>query len=842
MNKNIVKNILVGVSAAALIVFSLVSNPFNLAGMIIAIVSIILLGLLLFLYRKEDDLTSKSDLYLLLLVTGITGGKFGVLMECFDHYALSDISGKIRGLGFLYLGIAIAATLISRKAFKKVALIKRLIGTVGITFTLAYTFGGNLNVYDYFILGAIICFYLFTATMNDIGKNNKTFGRSYWITLATMAVFIIRRMLFPAYEYSSDSLMGTLNFKILPFYFLGSLILIAAAVIALDAKADEGRRISNDSILFGGLASLAVVTKCSVFFHFYYSWIAILFGAFILLAIAFRHAACFNKTSWKFELKNWRSNPFFFMIFVELGLALIVSQICYGHVYFAAALFISYFIITVIPNAFKGWRKDFVQSFAYTFSIALLACTRVITVGYSLKKILLIAAIFVFTVFILCFVDHNNEVGHNKYKIEKAIMIAIFALLMIIPIYKGGANVKIEADEKENLVCNYVIEPTSLTVRTKADGKNNDVEAVKYVFSDNYTYDPSRVIEVDGDTFNVDITDSHLIVWVTDSNGMDTRRDFWFEAYSYSYSEYGRSSNFLARIEKIEPVKTGQNYNMYNKHFYNNVINAEWGSYGNDDLEPGLYYKDVSRISFFVDAINGFSDEIYYAYYYSKDGEFDSEDLETPVYAYSVSPKNNSYDLVYRKKIMPGFYILVAAADDSFNEPYILAYGRVLNEEAPRAETVSARDQNRTYIDSLPDAVYYYADGFINVDPSLFEMSYSELDDRMNGDERLPDLQDWEEDDLEADEKCDYGPVTFKFYDETCVSMIYAYSAGSYGMETLKSIYSSHLGDCDYVNYDQDSGELNRFAWYGSEINIIVFLQKESGRCIIEFECPDRVI
>lgn len=842
MTQSSIKNILISIATVAIIARELFTHPFNVIGTIISVVSVIVIALVLFVWQPEVEFSAKSDIYLLFLVLGITGAQFGDLIGHYNEIAISYLANNMNWWGLLFIGGSVFVTLILSRPLKKVVLIKRLIGVVSITLSLAFTLGGNLNVYDYFILGAIISYYLFTATLNDIDSNSKAFGRNYWITLITIAVFLARRLLFPSFEYSENSLMATLNFKILPFYVLIVVIIIAVVLTAIDLFFSINRHITNDMILFCGIASLAVVAKCCVYFHFAASWLLIIIGVIVLIGAAIKHASnCKKKIVQKLDFDDF-DNPLFYMLLVEGMLSFVASQICYGHFYFVVVLGLVFFIIAFFPGLFTGWHEDFAKSFAYTFSFALLACSRVITVGYSLNKILLIVAIFLFATFSLFFVDHNNEVGHNDFKEMKAIMIFFYALLLIIPIYKGGSHVKIKAENEGDIVSNYVINPTTISISSTADGKANEVVSMRYVFCKNLIYDTADVVNVDGDTVTVELNDSHLIVWVLDTNGMETRKDFWFEPYSDSESVFG-GNTLISRLEKKDKVELGCNYTIYNEEFYSGVIEARWWDYEDAMLKTGVYDGRITILPFSIEVEDTVKDPVYYAFYYSDDAYFDRNDLLNPVFSNTVVPKKYDsgtyYDIEFSGNIKQGFYVVVVASDESLNVPYVLAYAEVRE----RTEPVSpaSNDQNRLYIQNLPGNIFTYEDGYVGVDNSLFGMTYSEIDDLFNG--NLSELQDWNEGDLDAVYKAYYGPISLKFNsDEVCVSMIYHYSSDSFYPDSLSNVYSKHLGESDSVTYDQDTGDLHNCVWYGTDVNVHICWEKGNNCCFVEYEATASVI
>ena len=111
--------------------------------------------------------------------------------------------------------------------------------------------------------------------------------------------------------------------------------------------------------------------------------------------------------------------------------------------------------------------------------------------------------------------------------------------------------------------------------------------------------------------------------------------------------------------------------------------------------KPGCYSVDTEILAFSIEVNEDAEDEIYYAYYYSKDKEFDKDDLSKPVFSDDISPIEYSdgkafYNVEYDKKIQKGYYVVVVAADaKSINKPYIVAYAEEIEAWAETHATLS---------------------------------------------------------------------------------------------------------------------------------------------------------
>lgn len=145
----------------------------------------------------------------------------------------------------------------------------------------------------------------------------------------------------------------------------------------------------------------------------------------------------------------------------------------------------------------------------------------------------------------------------------------------------------------------------------------------------------------------------------------------------------GLGGNILQRIEKKDAVKEGKKYTIYDEDFNDYIEEARWWDYEDYMDKPGVYSTDAETLAFSIEVNDDADEEIYYAYYYSKDKEFDKDDLSKPLLSDNISPVEYGdgrafYDVNCDKKIQKGYYVVVVAADEkSINKPYIVAYAEV---------------------------------------------------------------------------------------------------------------------------------------------------------------------
>lgn len=144
----------------------------------------------------------------------------------------------------------------------------------------------------------------------------------------------------------------------------------------------------------------------------------------------------------------------------------------------------------------------------------------------------------------------------------------------------------------------------------------------------------------------------------------------------------GFGGTILERIERKDEVDSGKKYTIYDEDFNDYIIEARWWDYDGSMDKPGVYSTDAETLGFSIQVNEDAEDEIYYAYYYSKDKEFDKDDLAKPVYSDTISPEEYGdgsafYNIDNSKKITKGYYVVIVAADDSLKEPYVVAYAEV---------------------------------------------------------------------------------------------------------------------------------------------------------------------
>ncbi len=144
----------------------------------------------------------------------------------------------------------------------------------------------------------------------------------------------------------------------------------------------------------------------------------------------------------------------------------------------------------------------------------------------------------------------------------------------------------------------------------------------------------------------------------------------------------GFGGTIIDRIEKKDVVESGKKYNIYDEDFNDYIVEARWWDYDGTMDKPGTYDVDTETLAFSIEVNEDAEDEIYYAYYFSKDKTFEKEDLEKPLFSDTITPEEYGdgtayYNVDCAKKIQKGYYVVIVASDESLKTPYIVAYAEV---------------------------------------------------------------------------------------------------------------------------------------------------------------------
>ena len=138
----------------------------------------------------------------------------------------------------------------------------------------------------------------------------------------------------------------------------------------------------------------------------------------------------------------------------------------------------------------------------------------------------------------------------------------------------------------------------------------------------------------------------------------------------------------LEAIESMKTVSSGEKYIIYDSDFNDSIVEARWWDYDSTMDDPGIYNKDTETLAFSIKVNENAEDDIYYAYYYSRNKEFDKDDLSKPIYKSTIHLEEYGdgsayYNIDCSKKTQKGYYLVIVASDSSLNKPYLIAYAEV---------------------------------------------------------------------------------------------------------------------------------------------------------------------
>ena len=149
-------------------------------------------------------------------------------------------------------------------------------------------------------------------------------------------------------------------------------------------------------------------------------------------------------------------------------------------------------------------------------------------------------------------------------------------------------------------------------------------------------------------------------------------------------------------------------------------------------------------------------------------------------------------------------------------------------------ETTESSEPYPTITLGLPASVFSYDGEYLEVDDSLFGMSYDRLNELTKN--RLANYRDWSEADSDADAVCDLGEFAFKFKDEKCISFVCIYPNRGLTIEDISDLYLEHIGDYDDVSYDKN-GNLKSCEWVTpDDVHIHIWWDKSANCCFAEYE------
>jgi hypothetical protein len=336
----------------------------------------------------------------------------------------------------------------------------------------------------------------------------------------------------PGFHFSSYNTSVFLNLEVLPWYTVLAVSLLIVAIIAIGIHLDKGSFDDGGMFLMGFMGLLWVV-KASVFFSFAYHGIPVMLYLAVLFAFMDRFMKAGGKADIRLGARSIRFMPFkdsapLWVLGVALATVASIWLLHDGYVFLWATLAIGVPLVLFGHNAFVSWQRDAVFWQLLLLLLAGIACTASLQNGYSMKKLILIGALFACASAFLFALNYKNKIGQNSFRRTKMAATLAFVVLVSILVLKGGASFDYIFPEGTAHRGSFVEEGGDLRVTANAQGEGNRIVALSYVWADGYFYDDADVVEAMGAEAFLAIEGHHLIVWAEDKNGVVSRSDRWF--------------------------------------------------------------------------------------------------------------------------------------------------------------------------------------------------------------------------------------------------------------------------------------------------------------------------
>ena len=108
------------------------------------------------------------------------------------------------------------------------------------------------------------------------------------------------------------------------------------------------------------------------------------------------------------------------------------------------------------------------------------------------------------------------------------------------------------------------------------------------------------------------------------------------------------------------------------------IDEVSWWDYDSTMKKDGVYYSDTDTLGFSIKIDDEDADDIYYAYYYSDDKDFDKDDLKKSIFDDTIDPTSYDdgttyYNIDCSKKIKEGYYVVVVYDNEDLDN--VLAVG-----------------------------------------------------------------------------------------------------------------------------------------------------------------------
>jgi hypothetical protein len=542
MTPNQIKNFSISIFGVFIIGYSLIVN-FSLVGLAGALSAIGAVFLIALVYRKEQGVIEKIDIYILLTFLGILVINYEELSDAFTVSLFTSgfdrnppvqlialTAGTVIGL-ILSSNAKKTNSLAVKTILKYTGLFLIVLGVSIFCWAAIYVTGLAQQVLIFGTFGLI------ALCRANRTTNAGAIGRLSFIALLLATLTLALSVFFPDYSLSQYSINAFLSVTVFPWYTVLGITLLLLSIVGIGLH--YGEKIDEDTIFITGLVGFTWVVKAAVYFYFDFSFIAICVYTLLFFGYTNRSLKRINRGK-----KTSGYNEYCWLLIAAASVVVSIFLIYTGYIYFWLALTVGFLTVRFLPANAPGWARDAVFWTAVLFSVAGAACAVAIQNGYSEKKILTIAALFVFAGIAMWMMNHRNTIGRNKYKATKTAMAVVFALLVIIPAFKAGVNINVDFEDKAVSVGALVRDESPLVITATADGKSNAVKKLYYVWADSFFFDKDDIAQAVGTDVRLSVSNNHLVIWAEDEYGVVTRKDIWY----YDAAREGYPSGDIYKI------------------------------------------------------------------------------------------------------------------------------------------------------------------------------------------------------------------------------------------------------------------------------------------------------
>ena len=540
MTHNQIKNLSFSIFCTLVIGYAFILNfsQIGLAAMALAIGAIFVTALV---YNKQQSIVEKIDLYAFFTFLGILLVHYDQIirtftMDFFSSRVGHDTTARNISIGIIILGLIFNA-IANKRVFVASLVINKYLGLFFAVFGMSIFFLARVDIelltqfiliFSLFGLAAF-CRFKRKAPSEPASQqeNAKSIKRLSRLSFCLAVISLILKVFCPAFHISQYNFRTFLNITVFPWYSVMGITLLLTTIVGIGLHYGQ-KVIDEDTIFLTGLVGFVWVVKASVFFWFDFHWMAICIYVLIFFGFTSRFVKRTRQGRQTAVHVLLRDNEFYWLPIAAISTVISIFLINAGYIWFWFSLIIGVPWVIFAKEMAVKWIKEAIFWTTLLFCIASAAIAISLQNAYSLQKVIMIAGIFVFTSIAIWMLNHNNTIGQNKFKNTKIAIAIVFMVLVIIPALKAGSKITVEYEVNSAKVGSLVRENGDLRIKTSADGKNNSIKKLSYVWSDKFWYEKDDVVEAARTEITTNIAGKHLIVWTEDAYGVVTKSDYWF--------------------------------------------------------------------------------------------------------------------------------------------------------------------------------------------------------------------------------------------------------------------------------------------------------------------------